>query len=47
MVRAYGSANPVTIAGLLDGKQLLYPRHRVEMFARVERKAKHEQEKLF
>ncbi len=37
----------LTVAELLDGKQLLYPRHRVETFAKAERKGKHEQEELF
>jgi NACHT-associated inactive Restriction Endonuclease 1 len=37
----------LTIAELLAGKKLEYPAHRVETFAKAERKSKHEQEKLF
>jgi site-specific DNA-methyltransferase (adenine-specific) len=37
----------LTIAELLAGKKLEYPTHRVETFARAERKTKHEQEGLF
>jgi site-specific DNA-methyltransferase (adenine-specific) len=37
----------LTIAELLAGKKLEYPAHRVETFAKAERKTKHEQEGLF
>ena len=37
----------LTVAGLLSGKKLEYPAHRVETFARAERKTKTEQEDLF
>jgi site-specific DNA-methyltransferase (adenine-specific) len=37
----------LTIAELLAGKKLEYPAHRVETFARAERKTKHEQGGLF
>ncbi len=37
----------LTIAELLAGKKLEYPAHRVETFAKAERKTKHEQEDLF
>ncbi len=37
----------LTIAELLAGKKLEYPAHRVETFAKAERKTKHEQEQLF
>ena len=37
----------LTIAELLGGKNLEYPTHRVETFAKAERKTKHEQEPLF
>jgi DNA modification methylase len=37
----------LTIAELLAGKKLEYPTHRVETFAKAERKTKHEQEPLF
>ena len=37
----------LTIAELLAGKKLEYPTHRVETFAKAERKTKHEQEGLF
>ncbi len=37
----------LTIAELLTGKKILFPEHRVETFARAERKTKHEQEGLF
>ncbi len=37
----------LTIAELLDGKKILFPEHRVETFAKAERKSKHEQEELF
>ena len=37
----------LTIAELLAGKKLEYPTHRVETFAKAERKTKHEQEEMF
>lgn len=37
----------LTIAELLAGKKLEYPAHRVETFAKAERKTKHRQEELF
>ena len=37
----------LTITELLAGKKLEYPAHRVETFAKAERKTKHEQEELF
>ena len=37
----------LTIGELLAGKKLEYPAHRVETFAKAERKTKHEQDKLF
>jgi site-specific DNA-methyltransferase (adenine-specific) len=37
----------LTIAELLAGKKLEYPTHRIETFAKAERKTKHEQEGLF
>jgi site-specific DNA-methyltransferase (adenine-specific) len=37
----------LTIAELLSGKKLEYPAHRVETFAKAERKTKHAQEELF
>ena len=37
----------LTIAELLEGKKIHYPEHRVETFAKAERKTKHEQEGLF
>jgi len=37
----------LTIAELLAGKKLEYPAHRVETFAKAERKTKHTQEGLF
>lgn len=37
----------LTIKELLDGKKLEYPAHRVETFAKAERKSKHQQEELF
>ena len=37
----------LTIAELLAGKKLEYPTHRVETFARAERKTKSQQEGLF
>ena len=37
----------LTIAELLAGKKLEYPAHRVETFAKAERKTKHDQEELF
>ena len=37
----------LTISELLAGKKLEYPTHRVETFAKAERKTKHEQDGLF
>ncbi len=37
----------LTIAELLEGKKIQYPEHRVETFAKAERKTKHVQEGLF
>jgi hypothetical protein len=37
----------LTIAELLEGKKIQYPEHRVETFAKAERKTKHGQEELF
>ena len=37
----------LTIAELLEGKKIQYPEHRVDTFARAERKTKSEQNKLF
>jgi DNA modification methylase len=37
----------LTIAQLLEGKKIQYPEHRVETFAKAERKTKHEQDGLF
>ena len=37
----------LTIAELLAGKKIHFPEHRVETFAKAERKSKHEQEELF
>jgi len=37
----------VTVAELLGGKKLEYPTHRVETFAKAERKTKSSQEDLF
>jgi site-specific DNA-methyltransferase (adenine-specific) len=37
----------LTVAELLAGKKLEYPAHRVETFAKAERKTKHDQEPLF
>ena len=37
----------LTIAELLAGKKLEYPTHRVETFAKAQRKTKHSQEDLF
>ncbi len=37
----------LTIAELLAGKKLEYPVHRVETFAKAERKTKNEQQGLF
>jgi site-specific DNA-methyltransferase (adenine-specific) len=43
----YPRVQILTIAELLEGKKILYPEHRVETFAKAERKTKHEQEHLF
>ncbi len=45
--RRYPRLQILTIAELLGGKKLEYPAHRVETFAKAERKTKHEQEELF
>jgi hypothetical protein len=37
----------LTVAELLAGKKLEYPAHRVETFAKAERRTKHEQEEMF
>jgi hypothetical protein len=37
----------LTIAELLEGKKIQFPEHRVETFAKAERKTRHEQEELF
>ncbi len=37
----------LTIAELLEGKKILFPEHRVETFAKAERRTKSEQEDLF
>jgi site-specific DNA-methyltransferase (adenine-specific) len=37
----------LTIAELLAGKKIEFPEHRVETFAKAQRKTKHEQEGLF
>ncbi len=37
----------LTIAELLEGKKIQYPAHRVETFAKAERKTKHEQDEMF
>jgi hypothetical protein len=37
----------LTIAELLAGKKIEYPNHRVETFARAERKTKHAQQEMF
>jgi site-specific DNA-methyltransferase (adenine-specific) len=37
----------LTIAELLEGKKIQYPEHRVDTFAKAERKTKHEQEEMF
>jgi site-specific DNA-methyltransferase (adenine-specific) len=37
----------LTIAELLEGKKIQYPNHRVETFAKAERKTKHQQEEMF
>jgi hypothetical protein len=37
----------LTIAELLAGKKLEYPTHRVETFAKAERKSKNQQDGLF
>jgi len=35
------------IAELMAGRKLEYPAHRVETFAKAERKTKHDQEEMF
>jgi len=42
-----GYARPAPAPELLEGKKILYPEHRVETFAKAERKTKHEQEEMF
>lgn len=37
----------LTVAELLAGRQLLYPRHRVDPFKKAERKSKDQQDQLF
>jgi NACHT-associated inactive Restriction Endonuclease 1 len=37
----------LTIAELLEGKKIFFPEHRVETFAKAERKSKSEQEEMF
>jgi len=37
----------LTIAELLEGKKIQYPNHRVETFAKAERKTKTEQQDMF
>jgi hypothetical protein len=41
------SAPWITALELLEGKKILHPKHRVETFAKAERKTKHAQEHLF
>jgi hypothetical protein len=43
----YPCVQILTIAELLAGKKLEYPAHRVETFAKAERKTKHGQGDLF
>jgi 16S rRNA G966 N2-methylase RsmD len=43
----YMRSQTLTIAELLEGKKILHPEHRVETFAKAERKSKHQQEPLF
>ena len=37
----------LTVAELLEGKKIQFPEHRVETFAKAERKTRHQQEELF
>ena len=37
----------LTVAELLEGKKIQFPEHRVETFAKAERKTRHEQEEMF
>ena len=37
----------LTMAELLAGKKIQFPEHRVETFAKAERKTRHQQEELF
>ena len=46
-MRGYPRLQILTIAELLAGKKIQFPEHRVETFAKAERKTKHEQEGLF
>jgi hypothetical protein len=43
----YPRLQVLTIAELLEGKKIQFPEHRVETFAKAERKTRHEQEELF
>ena len=43
----YARLQILTIAGLLDGKKIAFPEHRVETFAKAERKTKREQDGFF
>ncbi|HUZ47350.1 MAG TPA: hypothetical protein VMW54_12010 [Terriglobia bacterium] len=36
-----------SFTNLLAGKEIQFPEHRVETFAKAERKTKHEQEEMF
>ena len=38
---------PVEACELLEGEQTISPEHRVETFAKAERKTRHQQEELF
>ena len=43
----YPRVQILTIEDLLKGKKILHPEHRVETFAKAERKTKSQQEGLF
>lgn len=43
----YPRVQILTVAELLDGKKIQFPEHRVETFAKAERKTRHQQEELF
>jgi len=45
--RQYPRLQILTVAELLAGRKIAFPEHRVETFAKAERKTKHEQEELF